>query len=122
MMRRYAMVFVIMSGALWVGCDERYDPNAQTPTGPSAPPQTAVVIRVVGVNGAQSFLPNPASIPSGQAIIWQNVDSVSHRIVLDGRTENTGTLRSGALSEPIMPQGARSYHCSIHPSMVGTLR
>jgi plastocyanin len=83
-----------------------------------------VTISVVGVNGAQSFSPNPATLPAGQTVVWHNIDSIVHRVVLNDGSFDTGNLNPGASSQPMVinvPSGGDPYHCSIHPSMVGTL-
>jgi len=80
-----------------------------------------ITIEVIGINGARSFSPNPETIPAGQPVVWHNEDIETHHIVLDDRSVDTGTLRPGASSAP-MPIGTSGpYHCTIHPSMVGTI-
>ena len=75
-----------------------------------------------GVNGAQSFTPNPASCAAGQTVVFYNADTVTHRVVLDDQSVDTGPIAPGASSAP-QQLGAinKSYHCSLHPSMVGSL-
>ena len=83
-----------------------------------------MTINVLGVNGAQSFSPNPATLPAGQTVVWHNVDSITHRVVLNDGSFDTGNLNPGASSRPMtinVPSAGDPYHCSIHPSMVGTL-
>jgi plastocyanin len=83
-----------------------------------------VTINVVGINGAQSFSPNPATLPAGQTVVWHNIDSITHRVVLNDGSFDTGNLNPGASSQPMtinIPSGGDPYHCSIHPVMVGTL-
>jgi plastocyanin len=83
-----------------------------------------VTINVVGINGAQSFSPNPATLPPGQMVVWHNVDSITHRVVLNDGSLDTGNLNAGASSQPMainVPAAGDPYHCSIHPQMVGTL-
>ena len=93
--------------------------NPSTPT-PSIP--GVVTINVVAVNGAQSFSPNPASLPAGQMIVWHNVDSITHRVVLNDRSVDTGNLAPGTSSQPMAIAAAGGpYHCSIHPEMVGSV-
>jgi len=97
--------------------------NGATSTGPT-PATTAgvVTINVVAVNGAQSFSPNPATLPPGQMVVWHNVDTTIHRVVLNDRSVDTGDLAPGASSQPIAIGAAGGpYHCSIHPVMVGSL-
>jgi plastocyanin len=87
----------------------------------SSIPANAIVINVVAVNGAQSFSPNPGSIPSGQLVVWHNVDSITHRVVLNDGTLDTGNLAGGGFSAPMALGAPGPYHCSIHPEMIGTL-
>jgi len=77
---------------------------------------------VLAVNGAQSFSPNPATVPAGQMVVWHNVDSITHHVVLNDGAVDTGDLAPGA-SSAAMPIGAAGdpYHCSIHPVMVGSI-
>jgi plastocyanin len=93
--------------------------NPNTPT----PSITGVVtINVVAINGAQSFSPNPATLPPGQMVVWHNVDSITHRVVLNDRSVDTGDLVPGASSQPMAIAAAGGqYHCSIHPVMVGSV-
>jgi plastocyanin len=91
--------------------------NSGNPTAPS----DAIVINIVANNGAQSFSPNPSSVPSGQTVVWHNVDAVTHRVVLDDPSVDTGNLEPGAFSSPMSLGTVGGYHCSIHPGMVGTL-
>lgn len=93
--------------------------NPITPT-PSIP--GVVTINVVAVNGAQSFSPNPATLPPGQMVVWHNVDSITHHVVFNDRSVDTGDLAPGASSQPMAIAAAGGqYHCSIHPSMVGSV-
>jgi plastocyanin len=98
--------------------------NTSDPNAPSPVPGTAVTIDVVAVNGSQSFSPNPATVPAGQMVVWHNVDFITHRVVLDDRSIDTGNLDPGAFSSPMVLEttGAYPYHCTIHPVMVGTIR
>src|SRR5437867_1604812 len=70
----------------------------------------------------QSFSPNPATLPPGQMVVWHNIDQITHRVVLNDRSVDTGDLAPGASSQPmaIAVAGAQ-YHCSIHPVMVGSV-
>lgn len=93
------------------------------PGGPTAASTPGVVtINVVAINGAQSFSPNPATLPAGQMVVWHNIDGITHRVVLNDRSVDTGDLAPGASSQPMAIAAAGGqYHCSIHPVMVGSL-
>ena len=60
-----------------------------------------MTINVVAINGAQSFSPNPATLPAGQMVVWHNIDSVTHRVVLNNGSLDTGDLAPGASSQPM---------------------
>jgi len=91
-----------------------------TPSGSSAPPADAIVIDVVGINGAQSFAPNPATVPAGRLVVWHNVDSVTHRVVFNDGELDSGNIAPGAYSPAMGLVAPGPYHCSIHPPMVGS--
>src|SRR2546425_12094268 len=96
------------------------NPSSPTPSSPAG----VVTINVVAIDGAQSFSPNPATLPAGQMVVWHNVDSITHRVVLNDGSLDTGNLNPGASSQPMtinVPAAGDPYHCSIHPVMVGTL-
>jgi plastocyanin len=100
-----------------------YGGNAGNPAGPTGnpPPADAIIINIVSENGAQSFSPNPSSIPDGRTVVWHNSDRTTHRVVLNDRSVDTGNLGPGASSAPMTLAAVGGYHCSIHPDMVGTL-
>jgi plastocyanin len=126
---------VLIAMSLGVGgCGSSYSGSptspSPTPTPPSppsvatpAPPTTGdvVTIDVVFENGAQSFSPNPATLAPGQMVVWHNIDRVTHRVVLNNGSLDTGDLGPGASSRPMRINTVGPYHCSIHPSMVGTI-
>jgi len=113
------------------GCSNSYDggspvaPTPPTPTTSNPPTPTTsngvVTINIVRDNGAQSFSPNPATLPAGQMVVWHNVDGITHRVVLNSGSLDTGDLAPGASSRPMSINTGGPYHCSIHPSMVGTI-
>ena len=49
--------------------------NSGNPITPTSTSPGVVTINVVAVNGAQSFSPNPATLPAGQMVVWHNVDT-----------------------------------------------
>jgi plastocyanin len=99
-------------------------PSATPPVPTSSPASAAVVISIVGMNGANSYAPNPATVQVGQAVAWRNADAVAHTATADGGAFDTGSIAPGATSNPITMNTAGSfpYHCTIHGFvMTGTL-
>ena len=124
-MRKFATAGVLTLGlGIW-GCSANGYSSGST-NSPAAPtPVTSngiVTINVVAINGAQSFSPNPATLPAGQMVVWHNVNNTTHRVVLNDRSVDTGDLAPGASSQPMVigPAGGQ-YHCSIHPEMIGSI-
>ena len=114
--------FVIAVLALGTAaCSGGYGATSPTPVNnPPAPPAGAIVINVAANDGDRSFSPNPATVPAGQMVVWHNVDKEVHRMVLNAGGLDTGNLAPGAFSQPMTLATAGPYHCTIHPSMVGT--
>jgi plastocyanin len=85
--------------------------------------QSAITIDILAVNGTMSFSPNPANVHVGQQIVWHNLDAITHRVLQDAGGFDAGFIGPGTFSAPITlgAPGTVGYHCSIHPSMVGTL-
>lgn len=85
-----------------------------------APATTTIAI--VANNGANSFNPNPVTIAAGDSLVWTNGDFAVHRIVLDNGSYDSGNITPGGSSPPFTAGAAGgAYHCSIHPSMTGTI-
>jgi plastocyanin len=86
-------------------------------TGATAP----VTITIRSQNGNQSFSPNPASA-GGQQVVFRNADTITHRVVLNDGGIDTGDIAPGATSAVMtMPAAGVTYHCLLHPSMVGAV-
>jgi plastocyanin len=70
-----------------------------------------------------SFSPASATLKAGDSVVWKNADSIAHAIAQDGGGFQTPVIAPGATSQPIQinTPGTLPYHCSIHPSMTGTL-
>jgi plastocyanin len=106
------------------GCSGSSYTSPTTPTPTPTPGGGAdVTITITGMNGSQSFSPNPATAKAGQKVAWYNADNTTHTATADGGSFNTGNIAPGATSSPITVAslGSFNYHCQIHPTMVGTL-
>jgi len=76
----------------------------------------------MGQRGAQSFSPNPATVSQGDTVAWHNTDNTTHRIVLNDGSLDTGDLAPGATSTSMrLATNGANYHCTIHPTMVGSI-
>ena len=122
--RRFMQLLAAMAVSASCGGSGGYGGNSTaTPTTPSPSGASSVVtITITGNKGALSFSPNPAQCATGQTVVWKNADSVTHRVQIDDLGVNTGDLAPGATSQPMsLGDVSKSYHCSLHPQMVGAL-
>lgn len=124
-MRKFGIGVLVMFGAVAMACGGSGGYGGSTPVSPTPSggnTGNVVTINVMGVKGKQSFSPNPADVPAGSSAIFVNKDTVTHRVVLDDLSIDTGNIAPGGQSQVIQLGGInKSYHCSLHPSMVGSL-
>jgi plastocyanin len=93
------------------------------------------IVKGAATRGASAFSPSPfaISLASQTQIRWSNDDvtgssaygatGITHRLVSnDGTTFDSGNiLPGGTFLVTVSAAGSMGYHCSIHPSMTGTL-
>jgi len=71
------------------------------------------------------FTPPQISVQKGGTVTWTNNDSIAHTVIDD--LSNVGGPASGNIepgstySFTFDKTGSFQYHCSIHPSMRGTI-
>jgi plastocyanin len=69
-----------------------------------------------------AFDPESVTIKAGESVTWTNQDSASHTVVGDNGEFQSGDLAKGAgFTFTFDKAGTYTYHCSIHPSMKGTV-
>jgi plastocyanin len=97
-------------------------PGMPTPT-PNTAPGGATTVSIVGRSGAQSFSPNPAPIKQGSLVVWRNMDSTVHRIVMNNGSFDSGDIGPGGTSAAMrLSSNGGDYHCTIHPAtMFGSI-
>ena len=126
-MRRSHTLALAVAGAL-VAMSCGGGGSSSTPTTPSTPSpgggtgtQANITITITGQGGTLAFTPNPATISQGQFVVFKNNDTVPHHVMLDDGTAQTPDIAPGATSAPVSMglAGATTYHCTIHPGMVG---
>jgi plastocyanin len=95
--------------------------GSSTPTAPTV--AADVTISIVGDRASQSYAPNPTTMRVGQTVAWKNNDTTAHDATQDASRFATGTLSAGATSTAVTMStaGTFTYHCTIHPGMVGTI-
>jgi plastocyanin len=110
---------ILILACLAAGCSS--SPNTVTPATPSASSGGGNTITIKNF----AFDPSGLTVKTGTAVIWVNNDGVPHTVVSDTGSPapfSSDSLSAGASYTFTFAQpGTYTYHCSIHPSMKGTI-
>lgn len=69
-----------------------------------------------------AFTPVALTVVTGTTIVWTNKDAISHTVTSDAGLFDSGPIKSGdTFSYTFSAVGAYTYHCSIHPTMMGSI-
>ena len=118
----HRLILVLIAALCLTAC------GSSTATSPStttpAPANSTTVMMVSGASSltTTAYAPSPISVPVGTTISWLNNDNTAH----------TSTANNSAWASPAVAPGDRfnftfntagafTYHCTIHPGMVGTV-
>ena len=125
---RIVIVTVAMTAAIACGGSSSSSTSpSQTPPPPApapAPGATSSVAIPVGAAslGTSSYAPDNLNVTVGTTVTWTNTDSVLHTSTSDGQGWSSGVIAPGGqFSVAFTTAGTFSYHCTIHPGMVGTV-
>jgi plastocyanin len=81
----------------------------------------AAADQAVSISGL-AFHPATVTVNVGDTVTWTNNDGVSHTATADGGSFDTGTIGNGSsASETFNTAGTFAYHCSVHPTMQGSV-
>jgi len=117
--------FAFAAAIVAAGCGGGGGNGGSTPTSPSTGGSSGgsaiVTISITGQGGKLAFTPNPATVSPGQLVQFKNNDVVAHHVILDDNTVQTADIAPGATSAAVAmgTSGSLTYHCMIHPGMVG---
>ena len=69
-----------------------------------------------------AFQPASLEVPVGTTVTWTNQGSAPHTVTADDGSFDSGTLQpGGTFSMTFDTPGTFTYHCEIHPNMMGTI-
>ena len=99
-------------------------PNYVPPANTSAPAEStkpAGSTNMIDISGF-AFSPSTLTVKVGTTVTWTNKDSVDHTITSDTNVFDSGNMGSGdTFSYTFTTAGTFVYHCTVHPSMIGTI-
>ena len=102
-------------------------PTAPSPTPSPSPapggPSSSVTIPVGAQSlGNRAYMPSEVDVAVGATVTWMNTDSVAHTSTSDAPGWDSGIVAPNRqFSVAFQNAGTFSYHCAIHPGMVGTV-
>jgi len=92
------------------------------------------ILAGAAVQGSPDYDPDPAEVPAGNSIVWNNEDTVPHTSTsgtgpqdpASAQLFDTGIINGGEESTPVQLQGASEgqtipYYCIVHPYMTAEL-
>jgi plastocyanin len=97
---------------------------APSPTPTPAPSGSTTVTIPSGASTqtTTAFGANPLTISTGTTISWLNNDNTTHTSNADGNQWASGNiLPGGRFNFTFASAGRFTYHCQIHPNMIGTI-
>ncbi len=95
--------------------------NTMSPT-PAAGGSSVSIVACATNKGSGAYSPNPITISRGGSVTWMNNDSITHTSTSDNGTWSSGNIApGGSYTATFSSSGSFTYHCQIHPGMVGTV-
>ena len=84
----------------------------------TAPPSSSNTVSIVNM----SFTPASITVSPGTTVKWNNNDNMTHTVTGDDNSFDSGNISAGSsFSRTFSVVGTYTYHCTIHPSMTGTV-
>jgi plastocyanin len=98
-------------------------------TSTPGPATTAVAIQTPAASAANqiriqdfSFTPPSLSVAAGTQVSWTNNGPSNHTVTANDGSFDSGTIqRNATFNFTFAKAGTFAYHCSIHPTMLGTI-
>jgi plastocyanin len=110
---------MVIVACMAAGCS--YSPTPATPATPTASSGGGNTITIKNF----AFGPSTLTVKTGTVVTWVNNDGATHTIASDAGSPaafSSDPLSPGAsFAFTFSKPGTYSYHCSIHPSMTGTV-
>lgn len=112
------LLAVLAAGAVLsiAGCSDDSNPSS------SGGGNTRPHFKQVSIQGS-SFNPATLNLVVGDTVLWTNKDGINHTVTSDTGSElNSGTLTTNQTYQHVFTtSGTFGYHCTVHPSMAGTV-
>jgi plastocyanin len=115
------LAIILCITALWaVACGGGAE--GAGPTTPSSTGSTgaSVTVNINSSAGNSAFSPNPVPVAAGSTVAWKNNTADLHHLVMDDGAA-IGDVAPGATLTMSLKGSGGNYHCTTHPTMVGSI-
>lgn len=69
-----------------------------------------------------AFTPASMTVTAGTIVTWTNKDAIAHTVTSDTGLFDSGDINpGGTFTHTFAAAGTYPYHCTIHPTMLGTI-
>jgi plastocyanin len=131
-MHRVQLIVGLLPAILASGCGSEDGNDITQPT--NRPANSISIVPSAETKGSQAFSPGSITVPVGAVVHWYNDDrdasggvyggagGTIHNVTADNATFVSGNLAPGrSFDHALATAGIYNYHCSIHPTMTGTI-
>ncbi len=120
MLSRFLAIAALLAAA--TGCGKASSPSPMNPSPTPTGGSTVSIVAGAATKTSTAYSPNPITITHGGAVMWVNNDSTTHTSTANDNSSNSGNIApGGSFSHTFPSAGTFTYHCLIHPGMVGTV-
>ena len=114
---RIASVVSLISvfSAILISCSKSASTGGTNNGNPATLPNTVSIANM-------AFNPATITVKAGTTVTWKNNDNMSHTVTADDDSYDSGNLPMGSsFSKTFSIAGTYPFHCTIHPSMTGSV-
>ncbi len=115
---------VLILAMCFAACGGYNSPSTPS-AGPTPAPAGSTTVNIPSGASTQTttaFGANPLTVAVGTTISWLNDDNTTHTSAGDGSQWSSGNIAPGGrFNFTFASAGRFTYHCQIHPNMVGTI-
>ena len=119
---RVTLVAILAVAAAACGGYSSAPSPVPSPTTSGGPSSSVVIPSGAETLGNRAYNPDDINVSPGDTVTWKNTDSTAHTSTSDGNGWNSSVIAPGGqFSFTFGTAGTFTYHCTIHPGMVGTV-
>lgn len=122
MSKKYLIIPLLLLPLLFLGAGCAKETATVTPPAPEAEFTGTYLSGEAGIAIVNyTFSPDKLGIEKGTKVEWTNLDDTPHRVQLDTGVGSLEMKKGSKWTFTFKEPGKYTYHCSVHPSMVGTI-